>query len=222
MIAVRTTPERAERIHRAAFVSAVFATVLAPVHALARYATEDGMEDLDLPGVRAWAEPARDALEPLLDWGSADTVYLTYGKLFFPVVLLATLSALVVRARREPTSGAETWGWRFAAVGYLTLTAAMLGEFWSPWLEESFAVLGIPGLLLSLVGSTTLGIALLRRGFRPRATSWLLLLSIPLMLVLSNLVSLGAALLPVLWAWGLVGRAPVTETAHEHRARVDA
>lgn len=207
MIAIRTTPERAERIHRAAFGAAAVATVLAPVHALARYATEDGKADLDLPGVRTWAEPAREALGPLLDWGSPDTVYVTYGKLFFPVVLLATLSALAVRGRRGETHGAETWGWRLASVGYVVLVLASLGEYWSPWLDESFAVLAIPGLLLSLIGSTTLGVALLRRGFRPRSSAWLLVLFLPLLLVLSNLVALGAGLLPVLWAWGLVGSA---------------
>lgn len=205
-LAITTTPERTAALGRAAFWSAAFATVLAPMHALARYATEDGRSDLDLPGVRAWADPARDALEPLLDWGSPDTVYTTYGKLWLPVFLLATLMALVVRASRSETTGAEKWGWRLASAGYVVATAALLGQYWSPFLDETFAVAGIPGLLLSMVGSTVLGVGLIRRGYRPRATAVLLVVWIPLMVVLSNLVALGAACLPFLWAWGLTGR----------------
>lgn len=204
-LAITTTPERAAALGRAAFWSAVWATALGPIHALARYATEDGKEDLELPGVRAWAEPARDALEPFLDWASADTVYLTYGKLWFPVFLLATLTALVVRGSRAEVHGAEKWGWRIASVGYVLATASLFGDYWTPWAEESFLLLGTPGLLLSLVGSTVLGIGLLRRGFRPRASAVLLVLWIPLLIVISNLVALGAAALPFLWAWGIAG-----------------
>lgn len=207
MFAITTTPERAQTIGRAALLSAIFATVLAPLHALARFATEDGRSDLDLPGVRAWAESARDAFAPLLDWASPNTVYLTYGKMFLPVFLLATLSALIVRGVRGPgVTGAEKWGWRLASVGYVAVTVATFGEYWTPFIDEFFAVLGIPGLLLSMIGSTVLGIGLLRRGFRPRATAVLLVLWIPAFLVLSDLIALGAAALPFLWAWGIAGR----------------
>jgi hypothetical protein len=75
-----------------------------------------------------------------------------------------------------------------------------------PWIEESFTYLGIPGILVSLIGSLVLGIGLLRRRVRPRATGWLLVLFLPLAFVISNLVALGAAVLPTLWAWGLAGK----------------
>jgi hypothetical protein len=221
-LAITTTPERAAMLGRAAFWSAGFATVLGPVHALARYATEDGKEDLDLPGVRAWAEPARDALNPILDWSSADTVYTTYGKLWLPVFLLATLMALVVRGTRGETTGAEKWGWRIASLGYVVATVALVGEYWSPFLDETFAIVGIPGVLLSLIGSTVLGIGLLRRGYRPRVTAVLLVAWIPLMLVISDLVALGAACLPFLWAWGLTGRDVHHTVAFEEELRAVA
>jgi hypothetical protein len=205
-LAITTTPERAALLGRAAFWSAGFATVLGPVHALARYATEDGKQDLDLPGVRTWAEPARDALNPILDWGSADTVYTTYGKLWLPVFLVATLMALVVHGQRGEVRGAEKWGWRIASLGYVVTTIGLVGEYWSPYLDETFAVVGIPGILLSLIGSTVLGIGLLHRGYCPRVTAVLLVTWIPLMFLISDLVALGAACLPFLWAWGLTGR----------------
>lgn len=210
MLTLTPAPERTEALNRAAIVSAVFATVLAPIHALARYATEDGKEDLELAGVKVWAEPARDAFEPLLDWASPDTVYVTYGKLFFPVLVIALLVALTVRARREPATGAEKWGWRIAVPGYVLLAVATFGEYWTPFLDEFFALAAIPGLLISLVGSTVLGIGLLRRGYRPRSTALLLTLWIPAVVVLSSVIALGAALLPMVWAWALSGRAVST------------
>lgn len=187
--------------------SAALATVWGPLHALARFATEDGKEDLASGAVRAWAEPAADTLRPLLDWGSADTVYTTYGKLWFPLFLVATLSAFAVRARRGEVHGAEKWGWRVALVGYVLATASTFGDYWTPWLDQSFLFLGIPGVLLSVFGSLPLGIGLLRRGFRPKVTAWLLALWLPLFFVLSDLIAMGAAALPFLWAWALAARA---------------
>ena len=61
-------------------------------------------------------------------------------------------------------------------------------------------------MLITMAGSALLGLALLRRGFRPRTTAWLLLLWLPLLVVLSSVVALGAALLPILFAWGLAAR----------------
>jgi hypothetical protein len=199
-----TSDERMHLVGRAAVVAAVVGTLLAPVHALARYATHEGKEDLELAGVRTWAEPARDALLPLLDWSDADTVYLSYGKVWVFVFLAATLCAFAVRRHRTPRT-VERWAWRLALTGYVLLTAQLFGSYWTPYLDESFVFLGVPGMLLGLVGSTALGVALLRRGFRPRTTAVLLTAWIPLMMVLSSLVALGAAALPMVWAWALAG-----------------
>jgi hypothetical protein len=193
-------------IGRAAVVAAVAGTLLAPVHALSRYATEDGKEDLEVAGVRTWAEPAREALGPLLEWSDPDTVYLTWGKLWLPIFVVTTLCALAVRRRRAPRTG-ERWAWRVALTGYVLLTLQLLGSYWTPYLDESFVVFGLPGMLLALLGSTALGIALLRRRFRPVGTAVLLSLWIPAMLGLSHLFALGAAAMPMIWAWALAGRA---------------
>ncbi len=200
------SPTQIDRLARIGLGVAAFGTVLAPIHALARYATEDGKNDLELPGPSLWAEPARNALEPILDWASADTVYVTYGKLFLFVMAFVTLAAFAVHSRRGETRGAEKWGWRLALTGYVILTAATFGEYWSPWLEESFAILGIPGMLIHMIGSTTLGIGLLRRGFHSRTTGVLLVLTVPLTIILSNLIALGAPLVALCWAWALAVR----------------
>lgn len=192
-----------QQIGRAAVAAALVGTVLAPIHALSRFATEAGKEDLDSSVVRAWAEPARDVLAPLLDWASADTVYTTYGKLYTPLLLAALLCAFAVRRRRTPTGG-ETWGWRLMLVGVTGALIGVTGSYWTPLLDEFFVVT-VPFLLIALVGSTVLGIVLLRRRFRPRGTAVLLALWFPLFVLLSAVVAMGAGLLPLLWAFALGG-----------------
>jgi hypothetical protein len=94
------------------------------LHALSRFATADGKADLDLPLTRAWAEPAADALRPLLTWANPDLVYLTYGKIWLPVFAAFTLCAYVVRRRRQP-AGFEKWAWRIALPAYVWATLAV-------------------------------------------------------------------------------------------------
>ena len=188
-----------------AWVVAWIGLVLAPIHALSRFATTAGSGDLDSAVVRAWAVPAARALRPLLTWSDADTVYVAYGRIWLPLLLVATVCAVVVRRRRDPR-GTERWAWWITLIGYAIATVSVVGDYFTPWMDRSFAFVGIPGILTSVLGSTVLGVALLRRGFRPRATAWLLALWLPVFFLLSALIAMGAALLPMLWAWGLAGR----------------
>ncbi len=100
------------RIGRFAWVMAWVGLVGGQLHALSRFATADGNEDLELPLTAAWAEPAADALSPLLGWADPDVVYVTYGKIWFPVFLAFTLCAFAVYRRRQPV-GFEKWAWRW-------------------------------------------------------------------------------------------------------------
>ena len=201
--------ERSRAIGRAAWVAGWVALVLGPVHALSRYATAGGAEDLELPGVRAWAEPSARVLEPILSWSDADFVYRTYGKVWFFIVLAVTLCAFVIwrgRVAEGLVRGVEKVGWWIALPGYALLTVGLLGIYWTPFLDEIFTAVGVPAMLVSLLGSLVLGIGLLRRRFRPLATGILLVASLPLFFVISDLIALGAALTPMFWAWGLAGR----------------
>lgn len=211
-----------QQIGRTAFVAAVTGTVLAPIHALSRFATEDGKGDLESGAVRAWAEPAADALRPLLDWAGPDTVYTTFGKLWGPLLLAALLCAFTVKRSRGTTTGGEKWGWRLTLVGLSGTAAGVTGSYWTPLLDEFF-VLMLPFLLISLIGSTTLGISLLRRGFRPRSSAVLLTLWIPLFVGLSSVIAMGAAVLPALWAWGIAGWSLATvEPVRERQAALSS
>ena len=202
---MNASPHTQQLVARFALAMAIFATIAGQLHALARFETVDGREDLELPLTRAWAEPAADLLRPLLDWAGADTVYLTYGKIWFPVFAAFTLAAFVVYQRRRPV-GFEKWAFRVALTGYVVATASTFGEYYTPYLDESFLFLGLPGLLMTALGSTALGIALLRSRFRPMVTAILLVAFIPLVLAITEVTSMGNAALPLAWAWAFAAR----------------
>lgn len=203
------TTESRERAGRFAWVMAWVALVGGQLHALSRYATEDGKSDLDIATTGFWAEPAMDALSPLLDWASADAVYVTYGKLWLPVFLAFTLCAFAVRRTRTPY-GAEKWGWRLALTGYVGACVAVGAEYWPMWTGINDPVLdavflaSIPVMLLTMIGSTFLGIALIRRGVGLPA--WLLAATFPGFLVIPEFTSLGNVVLPICFAFALLGR----------------
>jgi hypothetical protein len=209
-------------IGRFAWVAAWVGLVVGQLHALSRYATIDGKKDLGLPLVRLWSDPARNALRPLLDWANPDTVYLTYGKIWLPVVAGFTLCAFVLHRRRSP-AGFEKWAWRVALTGYVCAVAGFFCVYYTQFTAEN-AFFGVAfaitllGLLITLIGSTMLGIALLRNGFRPRATSWLLALNIPLAIVILQITSLGNAILPIAFAYAVVGRQIARELPAETAA----
>lgn len=215
--------ESRRRIGRFAWVMAWVGLLGGQLHALARHATEDGKSDLEIPTTRFWAEPAADLLAPLLDWASADAVYLTYGKLWLPVFVGFTLCAFAVRRGRAPY-GAERWAWRMALTGYVGACVAVAAEFWTQWTAINNGLLGavfvatIPVMLLTVFGSSFLGIALIRRGVGLPA--WVLAATFPGFLVIPEFTSLGNVILPVVFAFGLLGRRMASTRVHADIAPV--
>lgn len=210
--------ERHEReIGRWAWVMAWVGLVVGQVHALARFATADGQEDLELATVRWWAEPAADVLGPLLEWGDPDLVYVTWGKVWFPVFAAFTLCAMVVYRRRGPR-GFEKWVWRVTILGYVVATTAVFLDYWTQWtgdyegngIEATLFTLGwlvtVPGFLMTMLCSTVLGITLVAKRVRPLVPALLLMLTIPLAFGILSFTSMGSAALPVMFAFGLMGR----------------
>ena len=204
------TDVRDRRIGRAAWVMAWVGLVVGQFHAMARHNTADGSSDLDSWTTRVWSDPARDFFSPLLDWASPDAVYLTYGKIWFPVFAAFTACAYVLYRRRRP-QGFEKFAWRFALVAYTWASVAVLVTYWTQWthttalLDLAFLFLDIPGVLLCWIGSTMLGITLIRRGFRPRISGWLLALAVPISFVLELFTSMGSGALPEMFAFGIAG-----------------
>lgn len=213
-----SAPTTRRTLGRLAWVMAWVGLVLGQLHALARFATTDGREDLELPLTAAWAEPSAEALAPLLEWGDADLVYVTYGKVWLPVFVTFTLCAVVAYRLRSP-GGFERWVWRVTLVGYATACGAVFLAYWTQWSGRYNAlfdvgwVVTVPGLLLTMLGSTVLGATLLARGFRPVLPALLLVGSVPLALGIVQVTSLGSAVLPVVFAFGLLGRRLARERA---------
>lgn len=210
--------ERAPQIGRFAWVMAWVGLVVGQLHALARFRTADGLEDLEeYPLTAAWAEPADDLLSPLLDWASADVAYVMYGKIWFPVFLAFTLCAIVVHRRRQPR-GFEEWAWRAALLVFLAATLGVFLTYWTQW-TGSYEVDGVeaalftagtwvtfPAFFLMLLTATVLGVTLLVKRFRPVLPAVLLALMIPLAFGIVTVTSLGSAALPVMFAFGILGR----------------
>jgi hypothetical protein len=217
--------EAQRRVGRFAWAMAWFGLVAGQFHAMARHQTADGKSDLDSPLTSSWSDPARDLFQPLLDWADPDVVYVTWGKVWLPVFLAFTLCAFVVRRRRQPV-GFEKWAWRIALTGYVGACASVAAEYWSQWTSvdqgvvDAVFVMTAPFLLLTMVGSTLLGIALLRRGMRPALPAWLLTLAIPSLIVISEVTSLGNVALPVMFAFGILGRRIAAEAAQSSEVAI--
>jgi hypothetical protein len=213
--------ERHERqIGQFAWVMAWVGLVVGQLHALARFRTADGLEDIDpdnYPLTAAWAVPADDLLAPLLGWADPDIVYITYGKIWLPVFAAFTLCAYVVYRRRRPR-GFEKWAWRAAVASYSVACLGVFLDYWTQWtgdyngdgvegvLFTAGWFVSLPGLMLTLLSSTVLGITLLAKRFRPTLPAVLLTLMIPLAFGILEVTSMGSAALPVMFAFGILGR----------------
>jgi hypothetical protein len=187
----------------------------APLLALSYFAIGDGKKELDAGSVSAWAEPARRIVGGLETFASPDRVYATYTQLFallFPGLLLCAF--LAFSGRPQSITRPERWGWTLALVGYslmgvglVTVSLLLIGA--SPngnLVNIPFIALMFPGMLLALLGSTTLGVALLRAGRLPRLTSWLLTLSLPLAFVGSVVLGHNSiGIVPLFIAWAATG-----------------
>ena len=204
-----------------ALIAAAAAVLLAPLLALSYFATADGAEALETGTVSAWADPARDLIGGLVTWAEPERVYATYVQAFALLFPALFLCARAVRARRPAAAGRlERWGWRIALFGYglasvgliaaslvlIDASAAVEGSSAYAALDAVFISLMLPGMAISVIGSSVLGIALLRNRYESTITAGLLVLAFPSMLVLSTLLGHnGLALLPLFVAWGVAG-----------------
>jgi hypothetical protein len=201
------TSSVARRISQFAWVMAAAGTVIGQVHALAR-AQAHPDDFVESPLARVWGEPAIRVLRPLLDWSDPYTVYVTYGKIWLPVCLAFSAAAYLVYRQRRP-NGAERRLWQVVLVAYAVMILSVFGDYFTPWMDQMF-LLGIGAMLIIGFGGIALGIMMLRNGFRPRITPILLMIFIPFMFAVTEVTSLGSALLPLMWGWAVAAQTVVS------------
>jgi hypothetical protein len=204
---MKITTSMARVISILAWVMAAMGTLVGQIHALAR-AQAHPDDFVESPLARAWGEPAIRMLRPLLDWSDPWTVYVTYGKIWVPVCAAFTAAAWLVYVRRQPT-GAERRLWQLTLVGYVAMFVSVSGDYLTPWWMDRMFILGVGAMLVIGFGGIPLGILMLRDGFRPRITPVLLMIFIPFLFAITEVTSLGSALLPLMWGWAIAAQSLV-------------
>jgi len=203
---IHPSPDQVRWTGLAAMVGGALGLVFAPLYSLAYFATADGAADANSAWVRAWADPARDLLDPLLTFASPDVVRVTYFKLFLFIVVGMLAGAVGLHASQARHSGRlERWGFRATFVGLLLLTVGAFSGYWPPLLGFSFVAFILPGLLLLVVGSPLFGLGTWRAGVAPRIGAGLLIVGGPAVLLISEVATLGGGLVLMYLAWVVLG-----------------
>lgn len=191
-------------ISRTSIAASVAVLITAPMHAVA-YIRDEGE---DAGGAIHWTDDAFAAVPGLWDWGSAHTVYLNYGRVTSVLLPLMLVGALALhRRQRRAERRFERWAFRAFAVAATLLVLGALMEYYTPFLEEAFLILALPGLALTLVTGLTFGIATARADAAPAWQGLLLavgfLPGVPLLVALLGHIPIGMSLVAV--AWILIG-----------------
>jgi hypothetical protein len=204
---IHPSPDRVRLMGLAAMVGGALGVLVSPFYSLAYFASSDGAADEATAAQQAWAEPARDLLEPLLTFASADVVRVTYGKLWL-LVWMGMLAGLVALHARHAGKGGrlERWGFRTSFAGLVLMVIGAFGFFLEFTLDFA-AFLLFPGLLLVVLGSPIFGLGTWRAGVAPRIGALLLVVGGPALLVISEAATLGGGLVLVYLAWAILGHA---------------
>jgi hypothetical protein len=209
------SPEQVRLFGLAAMVGGALGVIVSPLYSLAYFATDDGASDAESAWAQAWAEPARDLLEPLLTFASADVVRLAYGKLFL-LVWIGLLAGLVgLHARHAGREGRlERWGFRASFAGLVLLVIGAFAGFWLEFAGFAFVAFLVPGLVLLVFGCSIFGLGAWRAGVASRAGALLLVVGgLPGTLLISEVATLGGGLVLVYLAWVVLGRGLWSEAA---------
>lgn len=165
-------------------LGSVLGFLVVPVITSAYSLSEDGA-GLSPP----WEPAFSDLLSPLFRFATPEAVYSTYGKLYFVAFLGFLLGFMVFRVQQSGHVGRlGEWGFRLSLIGVALNLFGNISDYWfgeGTWFEAlGFLVGTVLGFLFLVVGLTMLGIALLRVGTTPRIGAWLLVLSLPGLILL--------------------------------------
>lgn len=192
-----------------AVLGSLLGIVVAPLITSA-YALSEGAPELS----PAWEPALSNLLSPLFGFASPGSVYATYGRLYLLVFLGLLLGFLALRAQQRGRSGPLVeWGLRLSLIGVVLNLLGNLPDYWfgeGTWLEAVGFLIGtVLGYLSLVVGSTMLGIGLLRSGTTPtRVGAWLLALCLPGIILVTLIGFENIPSGPALWfcfAWLVLG-----------------
>lgn len=207
-------------LSRTALLAPLPVLAVEPFTAAAYLRTEDGASD-NPPWVEAWSGALVDALPDAFTWASAQTVYLTYGKVQVLMLVGAVCGLLALRRSDAGEGGRFRWAWVAVGLAYGLMGLGVVGEYFTPWHDQAFLLLAVPGLLLTFVSSPFLGVRLLRQRLGSRAGGWLLALTMPGVVGLTALTGhFGFGVLWVSAAWALHARTLLQPSAQRAPALV--
>lgn len=152
-----------------------------------------------------WLPSLEPRLDAVLSFAPADEVYETYGRIYNLAYLLFLPAAFALhRLQRGSASRWEKRGFVVLVAGLLATLVGVAGDYWANGIGFLLEVLG---LLVSMIGSTVYGIALLRIGVAPGWVAWSFVLSGPgavlFMLLIGHIPS--GPTFPFAISWLLVG-----------------
>lgn len=177
--------------------AAIIMLLTAPLHAVAYLRTPDGEA-----GVIEFHDNAYEAAPGLWNFASRQEVYLTYGRITSVMLVLALLGIFALHALQKADGAKfEKWAFRAFTIAFVLLSAGALIEYFTPFLEEGFVYLALPGLALTLITGLVYGLASIRRGVLPKGLAIFLALSfipgVPLMVALLGHIPVGFSLVMI-------------------------
>jgi hypothetical protein len=199
------TSDRDANFSRISVGAAAALLITAPLHAVA-YLRDEGYDE---GGAIDWARSAFDAVPALWDWSSSHQVYLWYGRVTSVLLVLMLLGAIALhRRQRRPERAFERWSFRAFAVAATLLCIGALLEYYTPFTDEIFLAVALPGLALTLITGTIYGIATARGDAVPTWMGVLLALAflpgMPILVALLGHIPVGMSLNAI--AWIVIGR----------------
>lgn len=192
----------------AAMLGSLLGSAVAPVITSAYSLSESGRGQ-----VPPWEPGLSNLFSPLFEFASPESVYATYGKLYLVVFLGFLLGLRALQAQQRGHVGRlGEWGFRLSLIGVVLNLFGNIPDYWfggGTWFEAlGFLVGTVLGFLLLVVGSTMLGIALLRTRTPTRLGAWLLALCLPGIALLTFIGFGNIPSGPALWfcfAWLVLG-----------------
>ena len=195
-------------------VSGLVGILYFPFHASSQFLASD---DSEFTGVISWSDAFADAAGSLLTFDSPEKVHIFYARFGFFVIAGFAAGALSLHSRQAQYVGRSgRWGFYLGATGISLLALSLFADRWLGAGDWTFLVLELPALLLMAPGLPLLGIATARARRVAPIGGWLLVFSVPGMILLTVIFGhLSAGILVLDVAWIVIGASLLSADSSE-------